>query len=380
MEFCLVKITALFESLNRLITLKFLEDEGLEGEFDRISAEALEQIKTFSENPSLDVLSMLLSDDEVFARLEKHKVFCERIRNGQEGKTAQFWMKYLDHISLVLGLMCFVKENNFELYAYCLTQMPDLFFSFGGQNYSRYLTFFSMFLANIDFTHPGAVDDIKCGVISVARSFIAGNRCSVDKTMEETFMRSAKSKGGAGGSGMGISGLTQNLSAYQRWISTMSERSKYLNATKALVDLDPDSSSTATHRDCRQVEIQKSEARVQKTIDATRNFMDPFSIEDKSNLYSISSGPKMTKDVEIDVLTAEEVGNNMKKEFITTRLEQNTNFFDPIKRAKLKTTASGNKKTKINSKENKVVELKLQGNVAFQLLLKLQSTNQNIDL
>ena len=75
-------------------------------------------------------------------------------------------------------------------------QMPDLFFSFGGQNYSRYLTFFSVFIANLDFTHPGAVEELKLGVISVARSFIAGNRYNVEKTMEETFMRNAKSKGG----------------------------------------------------------------------------------------------------------------------------------------------------------------------------------------
>jgi hypothetical protein len=32
----------------------------------------------------------------------------------------------------------------------------DLFFSFGGQNYARYLTFFSVFLAKIEISHPGA--------------------------------------------------------------------------------------------------------------------------------------------------------------------------------------------------------------------------------
>ena len=180
-------------------------------------------------------------------------------------------MQYMDHVLLVLSLMRSVKENDFELYAYCLMQMPDLFFSFGGQNYSRYLTFFSVFIANLDFTHPGAVEELKHGVISVARSFIAGNRCSVDKTMEETFMRNAKSKGGAGGSGIGISGLTQNYAAYQRWISTMAERSKYFNATRSLADLESDSNTKSLHKDCSQTKVKKSESAVK-------------------NLYGISSG------------------------------------------------------------------------------------------
>jgi hypothetical protein len=42
------------------------------------------------------------------------------------------------------------KTSNFLLYARCLFLMYDLFFSFGGQNYARYLTFFSVFLANIE--------------------------------------------------------------------------------------------------------------------------------------------------------------------------------------------------------------------------------------
>jgi hypothetical protein len=39
--------------------------------------------------------------------------------------------------------------------------MYDLFFSFGGQNYARYLTFFSVFLANIEISHPDATDLLK---------------------------------------------------------------------------------------------------------------------------------------------------------------------------------------------------------------------------
>ena len=70
----------------------------------------------------------------------------------------------MDHVSLVLSLRRAVKTNDFELYAYCLGCMSDLFFSFGGQNYARYLTFFSVFISNVEFSHPGALNQIKLGV------------------------------------------------------------------------------------------------------------------------------------------------------------------------------------------------------------------------
>ena len=108
--------------------------------------------------------------------------------------------------------------------------MAELFFSFDGNNYARYTTFFSLFLTNIEETHPGATDLLKLGAISVARSYVPGNLCAVDKTIEETFMRHAKSHGGAGGRGAGVSGILTNYEAYRRWARTTHERSGYVDA------------------------------------------------------------------------------------------------------------------------------------------------------
>ena len=167
----------------------------------------------------------------------------------------------LDHISLVLDLMRAVKLNNSELYAYCLDSMCGLFFSYGGHNYARYLTFFSMFIVNIEFSHPGAMEQLRLGVISVARSMIPGSRCAVDKTMEETFMKNAKSRGGAGGTGTGITGLTQNISAYERWVRTMHERCKYVDWTNNMAGLNKHDSS-CQHRENRMSEKKRSEKQV----------------------------------------------------------------------------------------------------------------------
>ena len=53
----------------------------------------------------------------------------------------------------------------------------------------------SVYLTNMEKSHPGAKDLLTRGAIAVARSLIPGALSAVDKTMEETFMRFAKSSG-----------------------------------------------------------------------------------------------------------------------------------------------------------------------------------------
>ena len=89
-----------------------------------------------------------------------------------------------------------VKTNNVPLYHKCSRDMAEMFYVYGGKNYSRFLTWFDGFLTNIEFTHPGATKLLESGAIAVARSLVTGNLSMVDKTMEETLMFFGKSKQG----------------------------------------------------------------------------------------------------------------------------------------------------------------------------------------
>jgi len=131
----------------------------------------------------------------------------------------------------MLSLLEAVKTSNLVLYAECINRMTPLFFSFDGQNYARYLSFFSVLIANTDSTHPGAVSLMNRGAISIARSFIPGNQCAIDKTTEETFTRHAKSRAGAGTSAAHVSGVLNNYNAYQRWVRSALARYLYADAT-----------------------------------------------------------------------------------------------------------------------------------------------------
>jgi hypothetical protein len=74
--------------------------------------------------------------------------------------------------------------------------------------------------------------------------------------MKETFMRHAKSHGGAGTSSAEISGLLTNYHAYQRWVRTTHARSLYVDATLDMVNK-LDSGDGTKHRDVRPTEVKK---------------------------------------------------------------------------------------------------------------------------
>ena len=138
--------------------------------------------------------------------------------------------------------------------------------------------------------------------------------------------------------------------------------------------------ATGHHKDMNPADITRSERSVKECIQAFNSLTNPFTIEDKSGLYNLSSGVKVSQDVESDLLNAEEIGQKEKSVFIETRLKENSNFFEPVKKLKLKTMANTSKSVKIKTTGNKVIELKQQGNIAFQLLMKLQGLDLSIDL
>ena len=85
------------------------------------------------------------------------------MREGKYGKTNQFWLQYVDAVTVIELLYLAVKRNEFTVYRYCLHKLAATFFSFNGHNYARYLTYFSVFLMNIENSHPGAQEILERG-------------------------------------------------------------------------------------------------------------------------------------------------------------------------------------------------------------------------
>ena len=80
------------------------------------------------------------------------------------------------------------------------------------------------------------------------------------------------------------------------------------------------SDSVGKHKDNRPSEIQKIEKMVSTTMNAIN--INPFDVDDESRLYCISSGTPAPTNIVNNVLTAEEIVENVKELFIRERNEK----------------------------------------------------------
>ena len=99
----------LLECLERLLLRSYLET-GDENHFPSLSAETINNI-TNARGPSTHEFNGL-EDSGLVSYLAEYEQRREDMWNGQHGKTAQFWMSYMDHVWLVLELLYAVKTNN----------------------------------------------------------------------------------------------------------------------------------------------------------------------------------------------------------------------------------------------------------------------------
>ncbi|KAG1696097.1 Sucrase-isomaltase, intestinal [Nymphon striatum] len=107
--------------------------------------------------------------------------------------------------------------------------------------------------------------------------------------------------------------------------------------------------------------------------------MNPFDVE-SHQLFRIASGAPAPPGICEDIMDAETKGKHAKDSFITERLKKDKEFFEPIKRLKLKTFADMSKKVTVKTSSNREIEDRQQGNVAFQLLVLSQNQTEKLDM
>ena len=285
-------------------------------------------------------------------------------------KTAQFWVKYMDTVWLLLRFLRATKTNNFMAHLQCLQELCPLFFAMDHHNYARYASAYLVSLINLPHSHPGADDLLKNWGFSVSRSQVPASRTAVDLSIEQTVNRQAKSKGG-------IIVFSRNMPAYNRWCITRHTRAAYLNATLELVDMDKGDNST--HKEERPSKMQESETAVQHVYSAVNRFINPFDIDEKDSLICLSSGMKASEAVSDDLLSVDYKGQEQFNEFVQKCLvEKEQSFHKPIKKTSLKTFQNCQKSVSVKTPKQQKVQIVAQRKTFGQLLML--STDHELDL
>ncbi|MES9950704.1 MAG: hypothetical protein ABW118_17235 [Candidatus Thiodiazotropha sp.] len=357
----------MLEALERLLIQKF-EQSLLETE--RLSQNTSDLLLTATKNPSHDTLQEMKENEDLCSYFARYKQFKQSVRDGHLGKTAQFWLSYMDIVWLILTLIKATKMNDLQLHLASLYSLCPILFAYDHTNYARYLPVYILTILNLNITHPGAEGLLRDNGISVRRSSVPLSRNAVDITIEQTINRHAKSQGG-------IIGFSRNYAAYYRWCVTRHYRTKLVEATLFLADIFPDELSV--HKEFQPAQIKSSETATSRMKDAIVNFTDPFTVDNKDELFCIASGKPAPEDVRKDLLESQERGQLAMNDFIQSRLvDKSVPFHDPLKRLKLKTFASVGVVKKVKSTQNKMLQIKAERNIFGQLVLL--SVEHNIDL
>ena len=358
-----VHVTVL-EALERLLFAKFEQDRDSKLSKDLMTFMTMKELT--NEMSSSTAKKILQSG--VYAELfSQYEAFKENVRSGKYGKTAQYWIQYMDRVWLLLQFVQATKTNNFSLHVSCLKDLCPLLFTMNHQNYARYLSVYYVSLANLSLSHPGAEELLQDNGFSVSRSRTPAGRIAVDMTIEQTINKHAKSKGG-------IVGFSRNLPGYYRWSVTRHNRAEYVSATLKMIN--NRCSDTDSHKELNPAEKRSSERRVQKTLLAFSAFINPFEVED--GLVSLASGLKVHEDVADDLLSVEKTGKGLFESFVENRLKEKTvEFHKPLQKNKTKTFSSLKKVATLKRDKN-VIKIKAQRNLFGQLLVLSQE--HNIDL
>ena len=113
------------------------------------------------ENPCKENVSKIEDSEEFRNYFQRYHDFILEVLNGTHGKTAQFWMRYMDIIQKILTLIRATKENYLQLHIAALYALCPIFFAYDDSNYTRYLPAYLMTLMNCQRHIQGAKNYLK---------------------------------------------------------------------------------------------------------------------------------------------------------------------------------------------------------------------------
>ena len=97
---------------------KFIEEHELSNNLKLLA-------KVFLHNVNKDSWKKMFVGQPYVEDFVQH--FNDFIQSTELGNTAEFWIQYINHVSLCLTLIKSLKTSNFYVYQYCLIQIYDLF-------------------------------------------------------------------------------------------------------------------------------------------------------------------------------------------------------------------------------------------------------------
>ena len=253
---------------------------------------------------------------------------------------------------------------------YAVEEVIPWTFAYDRHNYARYLVPFLNDMRSLPVTMPEVYSAFKDGqfFVQISRNHPFG-RNKADKTIENTINRDCKTGGG-------YIGFSANFAATQRWVLNESRWGLFRKLLREHLSVSP--KKAYVHTELAAARIKTDLEAVGKVVGLPEGvFSNPLAKE--SDRTTLSTGVAATTEVRNDLLQARDRGQKALNYFVISRCSSlpTANFFDPLRKMKLKSFKDLKTITKIRIKD---LVLPLQMDRALFVRMALLGQFRKIDM
>lgn len=310
----------------------FLEKENIEVSEDIILE--LETLLTINNNYNVDISK----NENLKILIDLYIKFQEDSLSGLHGKTAQYYMNFIQLIEYYFILSKRIRVGDFKLFCYILPKITNLFFMFNQPNYARWMVKYHDNILKLDETHPDLKVDFENGSFGIKRTSKSFSRQPIDLTLEQTINADASKRL------TGIIHFTNSISARQRWAKSHGLRSTIISHVLENIGL---KNRQDISNELEKNKIEKATAAVQKFVVTIKNYIDPFDLSiDPNILFNITTGKGASIETTDFLLNVQTNGNKLREKFISDCSIDSTRFEKPIQKQKILSFSNDNTKKK----------------------------------
>ena len=207
-----------------------------------------------------------------------YEAYSKQTQNGEHGKTALFWLKYVEMIRLYHQFSRRIRVGDLDAYIACLPKLAKYFFTLNHPNYARWIVKYHDNILRLPETHPQlpqVYNEFKKGCCSIKRTTKPFSRCPIDLALEQTINADAANQR------TGIASLTNSISARQRWAESHFMRTSVLSQVFEDLNMSKKEDVTASLKPER---VTKDNKHVTKIMTMLKETMNPFDGELRGDL------------------------------------------------------------------------------------------------
>ncbi|XP_048577134.1 uncharacterized protein LOC5514185 [Nematostella vectensis] len=314
------------------------------------------------------VLALQKQKSEAFSHRGDQLTTAEWEETMKSSPTFRFWNVILHYQMLVLLVVRAQRQRNFVLYVEALEELVPLFFVLDHVNYARWTPIHIRDMKSLPQSITEKFQDE--GQFVLSRTGYDFSAMPFDQAHEQEN-KIVKSAGGA-------VGLTENPTAFRRWMLSGPETTRLLQQFEGqyLDDTDSETGDRTNHE--TGLSSQKTfKIQVNNLIDVIRKMGNPF-LDNFPELVTLDSRDCMDNEVAETIVNLDALGKSQYSSFLKDVIKDRTVAIGKsLKQNKLplfRKQASRNK-----SKQSKTISL-LQNNVALfaQMYIAMQSRDADL--